>query len=154
MSASAGNNQPLKYYISNQQKENKLIFSCLSWAGYLTNWSGPAPGEQPSAYIIILGDTSISRNFWCDHGIAAQSIMLGAVEAGLGGCMLGAINHKRLRTLLQIPKKYEILLVLAIGKPKERVVLETVKGNDIKYWRDSRKTHHVPKRSLKNIIIN
>jgi len=36
-----------------------------------------------------LGGTDISQSFGCDHGIAAHGIMLGAVELGLGSCMLG-----------------------------------------------------------------
>jgi nitroreductase len=96
----------------------------VAWAAYLKDWGGPAPGERPSAYLIILGDTTISHNFGCDHGIAAQSILLGARAQGLGGCMLGSINKDLLRELLAIPPRYEILLVLALGQPRETVVLE------------------------------
>jgi nitroreductase len=154
LSASGGNVQPLKYYISNTKKQNEIIFPCLAWAGYLKNWEGPEPGEQPAAYIIILGDKKIKAGFGCDHGIAAQSIMLGAVEKGFGGCMLGSVDREELQNRLKIPKQYEILLVLALGKPKEEIRLETVKKMDIKYWRDSKQTHHVPKRKLNDIIIN
>ena len=76
----------------------ELIFPCLAWAGYLTDWKGPTSGERPAAYIIITGDTTIADNFWCDHGIAAQSMLLGAREMGLAGCMIGAFNEKKLRT--------------------------------------------------------
>ena len=104
------------------------------WAGCLPQWKGPAEGERPTAYIVILGDNEISRNVGCDHGIAAQSIMLGTTEQGLGGCMIGAIDRQGLRETLEIPERYEILLVLALGKPAEMVVLENV-GPDgsIKY---------------------
>ena len=84
-SASAGNKQALKYIISTSVEMNERIFQYLSWAGYLKSWDGPEPGERPAAYIIILGDTGISDNFYCDEGIAAQSITLGAAEKGLGG---------------------------------------------------------------------
>ena len=153
-SASAGNRQPLKYILSCEPKKNAMIFTRLSWAGALKDWPGPSEGERPSAYIIILGDTEISKGFGCDHGIAAQSILLGAVDMGLGGCMLGAVNREELRKDLNIPQRYEILLVLALGDPKEKVVLETVgPGGDTNYWRDSNSVHHVPKRSLDEIII-
>lgn len=153
-SASAGNLQSLKYVLSNTSERNALIFSTLSWAGYLTDWPGPGEGERPSAYIVILGDTHISKNFFCDHGIAAQTILLGATEKGYGGCMFGSINREQLRAALSIPQRYEVLLVLAIGKPVEKVVLEEV-GPDgsIKYWRDSSGVHHVPKRRLEDILI-
>ena len=154
LSASAGNLQPLKYILSNELEKNDKIFSCLAWAGYLKDWPGPSDGERPSAYIVILGDAEISITFWCDHGIAAQSILLGAVEKRLGGCIIGSVNRKLLRELLNIPERYEVLLVLAIGKPKEEVVIEEVlPGESIKYWRDGKGIHHVPKRRLEDIII-
>ena len=154
LSASAGNRQPLKYILSCDPKKNDLIFSHLGWAAQLKDWPGPSEGERPSAYIIILGDTEISKNFQCDHGIAAQSILLGAREKGLGGCILGGIQKEGLRKALEIATQYEILFVLAIGEPKETVVIETV-GTDgnTKYWRDSDNVHHVPKRRLEDIII-
>jgi len=91
LSASAANIQPLKYILSCEPQKNALIFPHLAWAGYLKDWTGPCEGERPAAYIIILGDTQISQSFGCDHGIAAQSILLGATEKGLGGCIIGTV---------------------------------------------------------------
>lgn len=153
LSASSGNCQPLKYFVSCTAKRNALVFPCLAWAGYLKDWSGPAAGERPSAYIVILGDPRISKNFGCDHGIAAQSIMLGSSSMGLGGCMIGSIDRDRLRKALKIAPHFEILLVLALGRPREIVRLEKVMDGDIKYWRDKAGIHHVPKRVLRDIII-
>ncbi len=154
LSASGANRQPLKYILSCDPQKNALIFPHLSWAGALKDWPGPSEGERPSAYIIILGDTEISKAFGCDHGIAAQSILLGAREKGLGGCMLGSVKRNELSKALGILPRYEILLVLALGKPKEKVVLETIGADgDFNYWRDSDNVHHVPKRRLDDIII-
>jgi len=155
LSPSAANLQPLKYILSNTPENNSIIFSCLRWAGYLKDWPGPKEGERPSAYIIILGDTKITKSFGCDHGIAGQSILLGAANKGLGGCMVGSIERERLRSALKIPSDFESLLVIALGKPKEKVVIEEIpKGGNIKYWRDNRKIHHVPKRKLEEIILD
>ncbi len=154
LSASGANRQPLKYILSCDPQKNALIFPHLSWAGALKNWPGPSEGERPSAYITILGDTEISKAFGCDHGIAAQSIFLGARERGLGGCMLGSVKRDELSKALGIPLRYEILLVLSLGKPKEKVVLETIRPDgDFNCWRDSDSVHHVPKRPLDDIII-
>jgi len=154
LSASAANLQPLKYILSCDRAKNAEIFRYLAWAAYLKDWGGPAPGERPSAYIIILGDTAINHTFGCDHGIAAQSILLGAREQGLAGCMIGLIKREELRQALAIPVPYEILLVLALGKPREQVVIDEVgPAGNIKYWRDSAGVHHVPKRSLKELIL-
>ena len=155
LSASGANRQSLKYILSCEKNKNDLIFLTLAWAGYLKDWRGPIEGERPSAYIVILLDTEISKNYWCDPGIAAQSILLGATEKGLGGCIFASVKRDELRSALKIDERYEILYVLAIGKPKEKVVLETVgPEGDIKYWRDSQGVHHVPKRTLKEIIID
>ena len=152
-SATASNRQPLKFMLSFDPAKNDLIFKTVGFARQIT-WQGPAEGERPSAYIIILGDLDITKGFGCDHGIAAQSILLGAVERGLGGVMLGSANKDVLRASLKIPDKYDILLVVALGKPKETVVLETV-GPDGKtaYWRDDKGAHHVPKRTLDDVIV-
>ncbi len=154
MSASGANLQPLKYLLSCDPQKNAEIFSCLAWAGYLKEWSGPAEGERPAAYIVVLGDTSISESAGCDHGIAAQTILLGAREKGLAGCMLGSIDRNALRNRLNIASQFKILLVLAIGKPREQVVMETIgPDNSIRYWRDNEGVHHVPKRKLEDIIV-
>ena len=154
LSASAANMQPLRYVLSTDPERNALIFPHLGWAAYLKRWPGPSEGERPSAYIVILRDTRIGHPMEVDHGIAAQTILLGATEKGLGGCMIGAIDKKGLRGALEIPERYEILLVVALGKPAETVVIDAAEpGGDTNYWRDGEGTHHVPKRALDDIII-
>ncbi len=153
-SATGSNMQPLRFILSADAEKNAQIFPTLAWAGYLKDWGGPAEGERPSAYIVILLDKEIRQSAGCDHGIAAQSIMLGAVEKGLGGCMIGSIKRDELRQVLNIPDRYDILLVLALGVPKETVVLDDIgPEGSTKYWRDSAGVHHVPKRSLDELII-
>ncbi|MDO9579116.1 MAG: nitroreductase family protein [Bacteroidales bacterium] len=154
LSASGANRQPLKYLIYNTPNDCERIFPSLAWAGYLVDWNGPEKGERPSGYIIILGDKSITEIFGVDHGIAAQSIMLGATEEGLGGCMVASLMLDKLRNDLRIPDKFEILLVLALGKPVEKIIIDDIKNGDVKYWRDSQHNHHVPKRKLDELIVN
>ncbi len=154
LSASGHNKQPLTYILSGDSATNEDIFSCLGWAAHLKDWHGPKEGERPAGYIIILGDTLISGDFGVDHGIAAQSILLGARENGLAGCMIGTINRERIRQVFDLDDRYEILLVIALGEPRETVVIEAVPSDgDTRYWRDENHVHHVPKRDLKNIII-
>lgn len=153
LSASAANRQPLKYLIYSSPADCKRIFPAVAWAAYLKDWDGPEPGQRPSGYIIILGDKSITDGFGIDHGIAAQSIMLGATEAGLGGCMIASIKREILRTELKIPDQYDILLVLALGRPAETIVIEDIKDGDVRYWRDVNNNHHVPKRPLDELIL-
>lgn len=154
-SASARNLQPLRYILITSPPLREKVYPCLAWAGYLADWNGPARGERPTAYIIILNDTRLTQNTNCDQGIAAQSILLGATEKGLGGCIIASIDKERLRKELSIPDYLEIIWVLALGKPAEKVVLEEIKPDgNIQYYRDQNDVHHVPKRKLEQIILN
>ena len=155
LSASAGNLQPLKYVLSVSAAKNAEIFPCLAWAGYLKGWPGPDEGERPSAYIVVLGDTRIAGDFGCDHGIVCQSILLGARESGLAGCLIGAVDRPRLRQVLAVEAHLKILLVVALGKPREVAVVESLpEDGSIRYWRDEKGVHHVPKRKLSDIIVD
>ncbi len=150
---SAQNLQPLRFLVVDEA-ERETVFSRLKWAGYLTEWDGPVNGERPAAYIIILNDTDISKVVKWDHGIAAQTILLCAVSHGMGGCIIGSVNRDDLSTDLSIPSKYTIELVIALGFPKENVVIDEISnGDDIKYYRDSNANHHVPKRKLADVLF-
>ncbi|GAB6172222.1 nitroreductase family protein [Paradesulfitobacterium aromaticivorans] len=154
LTSSGGNLQSLKYVLSNEKEKNERIFKTLKWAGYLSNWDGPEEGEKPSAYIVMLHDTRISKTFFWDHGLAAQSILLGLTEKGLGACQFNNIDRPRLASELQLPDDYEIVLAMAVGKPKEIVVLEEMDAPaQVKYWRDEQGVHHVPKRKLEDLIL-
>lgn len=154
LSASGRNAQPLKYLLACTPEQNALIFQHLAWAAYLKDWPGPAEGERPTAYIVVLGDKQISPTFGIDPGLAIQNILLGAVERGLGGCILGSVRREELRQALALPERYEILYVVALGKPAEMVVVEPVgPDGDTRYWRDAAGVHHVPKRALDEIIL-
>jgi len=159
LSSSPRNRQSLKFYFSNKEETNEIFFETLSWAGALPNWKAPKKGERPSAYIIILGDNSILPKVEKSYhevasGIVAQSIMLGATEKGFGGCMIAAIKRKQLKEYLNLPEYLDVLLVLAIGKPKENVILtEMSEDGNYNYWRDEKQNHYVPKRSLEEIIV-
>jgi len=154
LSASAANIQPLRYILSNRKKTNKKIFDCITWAKGLKSWDGPQTGNRPTAYIIILKDNNFTHDVNCDAGISSQSILLGAVEKGLGGCILASVDKKKLKDDLDISDEYEILYVLAVGKPNETVkIVKANKEGDTNYWRDKKDVHYVPKRSINQIII-
>jgi len=155
LSPSGANRQPLKFLLSSDAERNALVFPHLKWAGYIKGWDGPADGERPGGYIVILGDTEVSKGFGTDHGIAAQSIMLGAASMGLGGCIIGSVDRGGLAEALGLSGRYEILLVLAMGHPAEEIVVEDVTDETgIRYWRSEDGVHHVPKRSLAELIID
>ncbi|HET6486877.1 MAG TPA: nitroreductase family protein [Spirochaetia bacterium] len=150
---SAANRQPLRFVLSCEASTNARIFETLAWAAYLKEWPGPEPKERPTGYIVILLDRTISQGADTDVGIVAQTMLLGATALGLGGCMFGAIRREELAARLGLPERFSIPLVLAIGKPVERVVLEGLPADgSIRYYRDAEATHHVPKRSVEELI--
>ncbi len=151
--ASAANNQPLKYAICTEPDKTSQIVGCLGWAGYLKDWKGPVPEEQPTAFVAILSDPSISTKIWCDDGIAAQTILLGARNMGLAGCIFGMFNAPKLKGLMNIPEAFEVRLVLALGKPVETVKIVDMKDKDVKYFRDENQIHYVPKRPVSELIL-
>jgi nitroreductase len=152
LSASGRNAQPLKYVIVTEDELCSAIFPFTGWAGYLSDWSGPKEGERPVAYIAVIKDRKIAETHYCDDGIAMQSILLGATEAEFGGCIIGSVNKSKVSRLLGLDEKMELLWLVALGKPAEKVVLEET-DEDIKYWRDKNNIHHVPKRRLNDIVI-
>jgi nitroreductase len=149
---SARNLQPLKFFVSTEEKTNQIIFDNISWAGYLEN-GRPVEGERPPAYIVICNDMDIAPQSQYDQGIVAQTILLAAVSEGLGGIMFTSVKKEDMRTQLNLPKNLEPQMVIAMGKPVENIVITDVENNDIKYYRDEKRTHFVPKRSLKEIVI-
>jgi len=152
LSPATANLQPLRYIISNDPETNEKIFPALNWAGYLRDWDGPVIGERPSAYIIIVSENL--NPSMCDHGIALLAILLAATEKRYGGCAIASIKRDILRKNLQIDEKYEIPLVIALGKPAEEITIENIKsGEDVKYWRDANNKHHVPKIIVDELII-
>ena len=153
LSGSARNVQPLKYVLANSPSANAEIFPHLGWAGYLKDWSGPEKGERPSAYIICLLDTRITKEADCDLGIASQNLLLGAAEKGFGGCRIASVSPG-LKKVLGLAGHLKILLVIALGRPVETVVCDEIEpGGDIRYWRDDQQVHHVPKRSLEEVVV-
>ena len=151
LSPSGANRQPLKYIVVNDPELLKVVFSTLSWAGYLPEYQ-PSEEEMPRAYIVILLDKNIRQNYGHDAGIAAMSISMVAYDEGLGSCILGAVDREKLRDILNVPDGLDIVLVVALGYPDENPIADEVRDGDIKYWLDENGVLHVPKRDLKDIV--
>ncbi len=153
LAPSAANIQPLKYLIVDEDKCVGKVFETVKWAGYIVPEGNPKKGEEPTAYIVILADTEIKKsNYQHDAGAAAQNIMLAAIEEGIGSCWIGSINREALREILNIPESLEINTIIALGYPAEEPVVEEYSGF-IKYYKDEKGKLHVPKRSLKNLVM-
>lgn len=155
--ASSVNKQPLKYYLANTSEKTALIQPLTGWARALPHLNLPYEGHRPTAFIVICQDTSIMENiqsFQRDVGIVAQTILLSAVEKGLGGCMIGNFSPEKISSALDLPNNLVPVLVVAIGKPDETIVITDVsESGETNYYRDESDVHYVPKRALNDIII-
>ncbi len=152
---SAANKQPLRFILSTSPKDNDAIFDCLKWAAYLKDWDGPTPTERPSAYIVMCNTAKDWDFAKFDLGIMGQTMLLGAVEKGFGGCMVGAIDREKLRGHFALAPELEVSLVLALGKPAEDVrIVDLPADGSIKYYRDEAGKHYVPKRSRSELILH
>jgi nitroreductase len=157
LGGSARNGQPWQYLPVNTPRQCTAVYPFLGWAGYLADWKGPEPGERPSAYILcflnrdwLKGPESEAQ---FDLGVATQNLLLGAMVQRIGGCRIGNFNP-RLAELFAVPEQLELSLVVALGRPRETVILEECSTDDeIRYWRDEQGVHHVPKRSLESCTL-
>lgn len=151
---SAANRQPLRFLSVTGSDLLDKVFPCLRWAGYLADWPGPEAGERPTAALVMLCRNEDAPGAACDSGIAAQTIMLGAAEKELGGCIVAAIDQERLMKSLGIPDGWKVLLVIALGKPAETVVIDQIEpGDSVRYWRDKHGIHHLPKRRVDELLL-
>lgn len=155
LTASGANLQPLRYHLSWTEDECASVYPTLKWAAYLSDWDGPEEGERPAAYITVARDTEVKDvAAKTDAGIAMQTMLLAAVQKGFGGCIFASVNRDRLREVISLDKRYEIMFVIALGAPVEEVVIEALKDKGaIKYYRDGNAVHHVPKLGLDDMIV-
>lgn len=153
-SSSGANLQPLKYALIADKEANEQVFQTLKWAAYFSDWDGPIEGEKPTAYVVVLQDKNVSSTLMGDQGIPVQTLLMAAVEEGCGGCILGNVNRPVLSEFLKLPSHLEIVWVVALGIPNEEIQLvEAAESGDIKYYRDDKEVHYVPKRSLKEVVV-
>lgn len=153
----AKNKQELKFCIACKKEEISEILAISLWAQSLKDRKLPYPGKEPAGFIVICRDKDIQPSLdlsLIDSGIAAQTILLGATEKGLGGCINLSFQKQKLSALLSLPENVEPVILLAIGKPGDKIVLTDVAADgDTTYWRDENDAHYVPKRALEDIIL-
>lgn len=152
LAPSAANMQPLEFLVVNEPEARKKVFPCLRWAAYINPAGNPKPGQEPTAYFLILINTRIRQDgYEYDVGAAAENIILGALTQGIGSCWLISIDRERLKNILEIPNWYKIDSVLALGYPAESPLLEDLMDS-VKYWKDETGVLHVPKRRLTQVV--
>jgi len=155
LTASSKNKQPLKYKLILNKDEVDFVFDQLNWAWYLKNWKGPEIGERPTSYILVFLDNDINDNAFIDVGISSQTILLGAVEMGLGGCIVRTVNRYEMNKRFNFAENLNLVQVIAIGEPAQTVeIVDMEKDGNIHYYENEELVHFVPKRPLDEILID
>jgi nitroreductase len=83
-----------------------------------------------AAIVVILADLNFAvhrlgaalfgtQHYLLDIGIAGEHIVLQAQELGIGTCWINLFNGKAARKVLQVPKRYKIVSLVAMGYPGE-----------------------------------
>ena len=153
LAASGANRQRIRYALVNDKNECDRIFSELKFAAYLKDWQGPTEEERPAAYVIFMTESeNLDTVLAIDFGIAAEAILMTAVEMGLGGCIFRSFNKENVEKILS-KDGYNAGLVIALGEPSEVAYVTEVKNGDIKYFRDEKDNHAVPKYTVDELII-
>ncbi len=153
VSSSAKNMQPLKYILVTKKEIVLKLAQTSTWASHLKDWE-QSDNERPSAFIIMLNDTSIDGFAMFDAGVSFEAISLGAKTKGLAVCPLASIDKNMCKQIFNIPSNLEILIGVAVGESAENIKIVDIKNSDINYYRDEKDNHCVPKRELKEIIIS
>jgi nitroreductase len=151
---SSKNFQPLKYALVHSKPLSDEVFQCLGWAKHLKDWNGPAENERPPSYIVMLLDKNLNQQALIDAGISAQTILLAAMEKGIGGCIIRTVDREKLASILKLPDHFEIIQVIALGLPNQEVVLTEVDESGKTNYFEKDGIHYVPKRKLKDIIYS
>lgn len=147
------NLQPLKFAVIAEENTLAKVFPFVKWASYLSD-GAPKEGEKPVAYIAILGDYSIKKEFQTDAGSAVMSIITGAMEYGLGSCWLGALNRDEIMSVLGLSQEeFSLLYLVALGYPNQESIAEETEEQNIRYWKDEYEKIHVPKRSRQEVVL-
>ena len=156
LTPSTTNLQAIKFKLVSDPAQVESLVERTTLAAALRPWVLPPKGHHPAAFIVVCIDTAIAKNptpFLKDVGIAAQTILLCAAEQGLGGCMVGNFQPEAIREALGLGEEILPSLCICLGKPDETVVLEEMQDGKTAYYRDEAGVHHVPKRSLKEILL-
>ena len=150
---STANSQSIKFAYACSESACEKVFPLLGWAGYIKENKPPYDGNVPAGYILVCYDTDISPEIEIDAGICAQTIVLGAMDKGIGACMIGSFDKQKMSELFKLPANIKPRLMIALGKPKETVEIVDIKDGDVKYYRDGKEKHFVPKRTVSELTL-
>lgn len=146
---SARNQQVLRMRLVTHDSGADLVLPLIKMGAALPELHLPFPGTEPEAFIVVCSTVAENPMVDIDLGIAAQSMLLKAVEMGLNGLIIAAFNRAKLQEALSLP--YPPLLVLAIGKGDEHIELKPIGDSESHAYYREGGVHYVPK--VRNLEI-
>ncbi len=152
LAAFPANIQPLKFGIISEKRICDDIFPFTKWAGYLED-GAPKESERPTAYIAVWGDEEIKQNFEVEAGAAVTNILLAAHEMGIASCWIGALNREGLKRVFDLPEKFKLLYLVALGYGAQESRVINMKEGDVKYFMGDDNVLRVPKRTMEEVLI-
>ena len=149
LAPSARNQQVLRFRLVTAE-EAHLVLPHIGLGAALPELHLPLPNTEPNAFVVICS-TKEGRYVDMDLGIAAQTMLLRAVEMGLNGVCIAAFDREIISANLKLP--YPPQLILAIGRSAEHVeVVDIAESEDTTYYRKGA-IHFVPKLRIEDLII-
>ncbi len=149
--ASSINLQRLRFRPVVQGPEADLVNAHIRMGRGLPELHLPFPGTEPEAFIVVCSTVPENPGIDIDLGISLQSMLLKAVEMGLGGLMIRNFDREPIREGLGLP--FEPICVVAVGKPAEQIELVPVhQGEDLGYYRRDG-VHFVPKLTAEDLTL-
>lgn len=125
LAPSASNSQPWTFIVIDEPKlKNAVAYETYSTLVPFNKFAPQAAviiaivAEKPGLITQIGGKLKNKDFYLMDIGIAAEHICLQAAEDGLGSCMLGWFNEKKVMELLNVSKSKRIPLLITIGYPE------------------------------------
>lgn len=149
---SAKNQQALRFKLVTEETGADIVLDNIKLGGMLPELHLPFAGTEPKAFIIICSTAPESKMLHVDVGIAAQSMLLKAVELGYNGLIIGAFNAKKIEEAFALP--YPPVLILAIGKGNEKIELKEISADESHAYYRENGTHIVPKVKWEELIIS
>ena len=126
LAPSACNSQPWRMIlVDNPELKNEVAKATFNKAVSFNRFAVQAPViavlviEKPKLIAQIGGSLKNQEYPMYDIGIAAAHFCLQAAELGLGTCIIGWFDEKKIKTLLKIPEKKKIGLVITLGYPPD-----------------------------------
>lgn len=126
LAPSACNSQPWRIIIADEPElKNEVAKATFSKTINFNKFAVEAPViavlviEKAKLIAQIGGSIKNMEYPQIDIGIAAAHFCLQAAELGLGTCMIGWFDEKKIKELLAIPKNRKIGLVITVGYPPD-----------------------------------